>query len=356
MLRGPRTSHSPWSGSPVRDRGLDLATSIGHRARPAGPGSGRAGRRVEQDPTRRAGADPRRRCRCDRRAVIPGQVIERLLGQFPLAADPVHDLQVRVLLGEVGEEIKEVIRLPVKAQRVQPPEHEGRIAQPGVAVVIIAFSARRLRQRRGRRRQQGAGGRVDQPLERQRRPLQVLAPRVIGEIAAGEPLVPEIRRAPQPLVSVVEGLRRGPVLPGQRAENPLPGPQPAPRDRPRALETQVQVGGQPQQRALLARADLGLPVTASPVAASCRAGGRSRTRARIPARSQRTPAGSGPSAAALARRCDRPAPGGECRIGPNRDATAPPAGHHGSPPSRRGCPTSSPAPSSLAGSAVPTGP
>ena len=198
-------------------------------------------------------------------AVVAGQMIERLLGQFPLAGDPVHDLQVRVLLGEVGEEVEEVVGFPVQAQRVQAPEHERRIPQPGIAVVVVALSARRLRQRRRRRRQQGAGRRVDEPLQRQRRPLQVLAPRVVGEVAPAEPLVPEIRGPRQPLVSVAEGLRRGPIPPRQRAENPLSRPQAAPRNRPRALKPYVQVGGQPQQRARLAPADLGLPVAASGV-------------------------------------------------------------------------------------------
>ena len=45
-----------------------------------------------------------------------------------------------------------------------------------------------------------------------------------------------------------EGLRRRPVAPRQRAEHLLAGVQPAPRDRPRALEAQVQVGGQPELR------------------------------------------------------------------------------------------------------------
>jgi hypothetical protein len=74
--------------------------------------------------------------------------------------------------------------------------------------------------------------------------------------------VPEIRRARQPLMSFGEGLRRGPVPPRQRAEDPFAGPQAAPRDRPRALKPHVQVGGQPQQWTALARADLGLPVAA----------------------------------------------------------------------------------------------
>ena len=62
-------------------------------------------------------------------AFIAGQMIKGLLGQFPLAADAVHDLQVGVLFGEVGDEVEEVVLLPVKAERVQAPEHERRITQ-----------------------------------------------------------------------------------------------------------------------------------------------------------------------------------------------------------------------------------
>jgi hypothetical protein len=54
-------------------------------------------------------------------ALVAGQVVEGLLGQFPLAADPVHDLQIRVLLGQVGDEVEEVVRFPVQAQGVQAP-------------------------------------------------------------------------------------------------------------------------------------------------------------------------------------------------------------------------------------------
>jgi len=116
------------------------------------------------------------------------------------------------------------------------------------------------------------------------------------------------------------------------------------------------IGGQPQQRAPLARADLGLPVARSRCAARCRAGGRNQTPARIPARSQWTPAGTGPSAAAPAQRYGPPAPGDDPRIWPRHAATGRRAGHHGPPPSRSGYPTWSPAPSSRADTAVRMGP
>ena len=237
--------------APVRDRGLDLARE--HRPAAlvepvAGPGV--QVDRVEQHPPDVVLAlVPGAVADADRAgALVAGQVVESLLGQLALAADPVHDLQVGVLLGQVGDEVEEVVRLPVEAEGVQAPEHEGRVAQPGVAVVVVALAAGGLRQRRRRRRQQRPGRRVDQALQRQRGPLQVLPPGVVGEGAAADPLVPEVAGPGQPLMRVGEGLRRRAVAPRQRAEHLLAGPQPAPGDRPRPLEAQVQVGGQPDLR------------------------------------------------------------------------------------------------------------
>jgi hypothetical protein len=109
---------------PVRDCGLDLP----HQHRPASliqtvAGSGVQVNRVEQDAPHivlalvpRAVADPDRAS-----AVVTGQVIERVFGQLTLAADPVHDLEIRIVLGEVGEEVEEVVRFPIQPQRVQAP-------------------------------------------------------------------------------------------------------------------------------------------------------------------------------------------------------------------------------------------
>ena len=77
-------------------------------------------------------------------AVIARQVIQGLLGELPLPADAVHDLQVGVPLGHVRDEVEEVVGLAVKAQRVEAPQHERRVAQPAVAVVVVALPAGRL--------------------------------------------------------------------------------------------------------------------------------------------------------------------------------------------------------------------
>ncbi len=109
---------------------------------------------------------------------------------------------------DVVDEGEEVVGLPVEAEGVQAPEGERRVADPGVAVVPVPFAAAGLRQRRGGRGEQRAGRRVRQALERQRAALQVDAPRVVGELALGDPLPPVLRRAPHPLLRPRRSARR----------------------------------------------------------------------------------------------------------------------------------------------------
>jgi len=108
------------------------------------------------------------------RSVIAREVVELVLGELALTADPVHDLQLAVLtLGEVGDEVEEVVGLSVEAERVQRPQHEGRVADPAVAVVPVAFATRDLGKRRGGGCDHRAGRRVAQSLQRQRAALKV---------------------------------------------------------------------------------------------------------------------------------------------------------------------------------------
>src|SRR5262245_63499309 len=72
------------------------------------------------------------------RALVAAQVVERALRELRLAVDPVHDLQPPLLgLGDVGEEVEVVVRLPVEAEAVEAPQHERRVADPRVAVVPV---------------------------------------------------------------------------------------------------------------------------------------------------------------------------------------------------------------------------
>ena len=120
------------------------------------------------------------------RALVAREVVERELGDLALAVDRVHDLEVLgARLRDVGDEVEEVVRLPVEPERVEAPQHERGVADPGVAVVPVALPARRLGQRRGGGRHERAGRRVRQPLQRERGALEVGAPRVVGERRRG---------------------------------------------------------------------------------------------------------------------------------------------------------------------------
>ena len=200
-----------------RSRTRPAPATIGHSRR----GSRWLRRRVQQDRVEHgaedvvlalvegAVADPHRA-----RAGVAGEVVARRLGQVAAPVDAVHDLQRAVVVGlEVGDELHELVGLPVEVEPVQRLQRERRVAHPGVAVVPVALAARRLGQR-GRQRRDGRAGRhVGQALDRQRRALDRLAPAVVGDAGAGSSQrAPEARRRVEPRVGVVDvgRRRRGP--------------------------------------------------------------------------------------------------------------------------------------------------
>ena len=158
------------------------------------------------------------------RALVAGQLVAGRLGQVTAAVDAVHDLQ-RAVLGrlDVGDELHEVVGFPVQQQVVQRPQGEGRVPHPGVAVVPVAFAARRLRQRGRQRGDGGAGRHVGQPLDGQRRALQRFPPPVVGHPRVGQPVAPEVDGRVDPVRSRVVDVGRDceAVGPGQRAERTL---------------------------------------------------------------------------------------------------------------------------------------
>ena len=189
-------------------------------------------------------ADPHRA-----RARVAGEVVPRGLGEVAAAVDPVHDLERAVLVGlEVGDELHELVRLPVEVEEVQRLEREGRVPHPGEAVVPVALAARRLRQRGRERRDRRAGGHVGEPLDRQRRALDRVPPAVVGQTGPPEPGAPEPRRGGEPRVGLVDVLRRRQLLgPRERAVDlvalldHVPGPHPV------ALDPDRHVGLQPDR-------------------------------------------------------------------------------------------------------------
>ena len=181
------------------------------------------------------------------RALVSGQVIERLLGQPTLTIDAVHDLENALLgLGHVGDEIEEVVCLPVKAERVQAPQHERRVADPGEPVVPVALPARGLGQRRRRGSHQCPGRGIRQPLQRQRRALQVRPPRVIRKLPVIEPVLPVMRRPHQPVIRFLIRGGRPVIRPRQRHEQRVALLHQRPPRRPRPLKADVHVRGQLQ--------------------------------------------------------------------------------------------------------------
>ena len=189
----------------------------------------------------RAVADPHRAS-----ARIPTEVIQRRLGQVSPAVDAVHDLKraVRVRF-EVGDELHELVGLPVEVHVVQRLQGEGRVPYPRVPVVPVPLPARRLGQRRGEGGDRRPGGHVGEALDRQRRPLDRVPPAVVGDAGSPEPGSPEADRGGDAVVSSVDVGRRG-EIPGPRegAEEPLPRTEHVAGADPVALHADGHVGEQ----------------------------------------------------------------------------------------------------------------
>ncbi len=160
---------------------------------------------VELPLLHRAVADPHRA-----RAPVAGEVGELDLGEHPLAADPVEDLEV---LGppraRAPEPVAERVRLVAEAEREQGDEGERAVADPGVAVVPVPLAARLLGERGGRRGDDRPRGRVGERLEHERR-----APhrRLVGAVvaAAGDPPAPEARSSPRACARAARARAPGP--------------------------------------------------------------------------------------------------------------------------------------------------
>ena len=173
-LGSPRTSQMPRSGS--RQCVIACSTCL-DEDRPEAVGQPVARLRVQVERVEdraphvvlavRVGAvaDPHRP-----RVLVAVEVVERSCSSSS-RSPPIPYMTCRsvvVLPGDVGDEVEEVVGLPVEAERVEAPEHERGVADPRVAVVPVALAAGRLGQRRRRRGDHRAGRRVRQALQRQR--------------------------------------------------------------------------------------------------------------------------------------------------------------------------------------------
>jgi hypothetical protein len=124
------------------------------------------------------------------RAVVASEVRERLFVETLLAADAVHDLDTRSLGDGILHEGVIVGRLELESEHLKRSEREGRVADPAVSIIPVAFSLGRLRQAGGRGCEHRSGGLILQPLDGERASLQMCAPRVVGETAAVQPSPP----------------------------------------------------------------------------------------------------------------------------------------------------------------------
>ena len=159
-------------------------------------------------------ADPHRP-----RSLVTAEVVDRALSELALTADAVHNLQVLFTRGDVCDEVEEIVGLARETKRVEAPEHEGAVADPGVSVVPVALAADRLRQRRGGGREQGAGRAIGEALEGQSAPLKEALPGVLWKLAAVDPLAPEVRGAlcaSERLIRIRRRRMLGPELVGRR--------------------------------------------------------------------------------------------------------------------------------------------
>ena len=225
----PRASQIPWSGS--RQTAVAhsaCACTIGHSRRGSrslrwcAAGSSPAPRR-----TRRSGAGRRRRCRsapgARRRSPERSSRVDSVRSRRPSIPYMICSAPSSFAL-EVGDELHELVGLPVEVEVVQRLQRERRVAHPRVAVVPVALAPGRLRQRRRRApRRSRPVGHVGEALDRQRRALDGVAPAVVGACA---PAASQLRQkwavVGEALVGLVDVL--GPPSPrpahGARAEKP----------------------------------------------------------------------------------------------------------------------------------------
>src|SRR5438874_1650363 len=101
-------------------------------------------------------------------AVVAGQVLEERFGKVRVAVDAIEDLHRKVVVvGAVADPVDEVDGLLREAGAKEGRDPIGRVPEPAVAVVPVAIPAWVFRDGGGRRRAQGAGGRVGQQFDHQ---------------------------------------------------------------------------------------------------------------------------------------------------------------------------------------------
>ena len=194
---------------------------------------------------------------------VSGQLVSRGLREITAPVDPVHDLEGPVLVRlEVGDELHELVGLPVQVEEMQSLKREGRVPDPGVAVVPVALPAGRLGERGGGRCHRRAGRHVGEALDRQRRALDRIAPAVVWQPRLPQPAAPELDGRRDARVGLVHVLWHDLALrPRERAVDLVAFLQPVARSDAVALDAEREVRLQPDREAGPARV-CGMPVVA----------------------------------------------------------------------------------------------
>ena len=202
--RGPRTSQIPSSGSRQPD---SSQSKILPRQAPGGIGgletlAARLVQRVddlavdvELALVRRAVADADRL-----RALVAAEPGKLELREPALAGDAVHDLEV---LGRARDRAEEPVTpgaclLDVSGAD-EREQRQGRVAKPAEAVVPVPHAADPLGQRRRRRRDDSAGRRIRERLQRQKRAMHRVVPATLVRAPRG-PVLPERDRVHERLL------------------------------------------------------------------------------------------------------------------------------------------------------------
>src|SRR5215216_2235700 len=134
--------------------------------------------------------------------MIAGEVVQLFfakLGPAIYAEDRLE--QTARAMTALSEPVHKFVRLVPKADTDEHEHGEGRVPEPGVAVVPVVRSPQSLRQPHGGGRDQRSGGIVDHEFEGEGRSVHYLAPTAIV-VALGDPPPPVLQRTLQQLFTL----------------------------------------------------------------------------------------------------------------------------------------------------------
>src|SRR5262249_41524425 len=177
------------------------------------------------------------------RTCVAREVVPRRFVQLATTIDAVHDLQRTVLVGlDIGNELHELVRFPVKVEPVERLEHKGCVAHPRVAVVPIALSARCLWEGGGESRDRRAGRHKGQTFDGECRALDWDTVMVVRNAGSPKPCTPIPNRGCDPSFSFLGVLWCGEsFVPGEYTIRPIARPEEVVRPNAVSLNPQCEI-------------------------------------------------------------------------------------------------------------------